>query len=211
MLLPTLRPIEAITPPVPSYSLEPATIPHSAIPPAILEERQLFLLGVTLGAYGLGILSGRLSQAIKTTVSTQPGPNRAPGSGCISRGGWFKKDLVNGLTAPACEILINHALKWTNPARANPNVVFRNDIHGTPLTTEDGYTMLLTFAVYDSNWERARAWMTQEACVIAYTTMMYDCSGEHDDTIGGGYFYGHDGVAGYQVDVVSIFLNPVKC
>ncbi len=71
--------------------------------------------------------------------------------------------------------------------------------------------MLLTFAVYDSNWERARAWMTQEACVIAYTTMMYDCSREHDDTIGGGYFYGHDGVAGYQVDVVSIFLNPVKC
>ena len=59
--------------------------------------------------------------------------------------------------------------------------------------------MLLTFAVYDSNGERARAWMTREACEVAYGTLMYDCGGEHGDTIGGGYFYGRDGVAGYQV------------
>lgn len=106
---------------------------------------------------------------------------------------------------------MNRALSWTNPDRANPNVVIRNDIHGNPLMTEDGYTMLLTFAVYDSNGDRARPWITQEACLTAYTTMMYDCSGEHDDTIGGGYFYGHDGVAGYQVGVISIFHDMVRC
>jgi len=211
LLLPALRPSEAQTSFAPSCPPEPIAIPRSANPPTILEERQLVLLGITLGSYGLGVLSGRLSQAIKSTISSQPGPNRGPGSGCILRGGWFKKASVDGLAATACELLTHRALTWTNPSQANPNFVFRNDINGTPLMTEDGYSMLLTFAVYDSNGERARPWMTQEACVLAYTTMMYDCEGEHEDTIGGGYFYGHDGVAGYQVDGVSIFLDKVEC
>lgn len=77
--------------------------------------------------------------------------------------------------------------------------------------TEDGYTMVLTFGVYDSNGVRARPWMTKEACTVAFETMMYDCGGEHGDTIGGGYFYGVDGVAGYQVWGCYFFLDEGKC
>lgn len=71
--------------------------------------------------------------------------------------------------------------------------------HRWPIMAKDGYPMLLTFAIYDSNGERGRPWTTQDARVIAFTTLMYDCVGEHQDTIGGGYFHGHDGVTGYQV------------
>ena len=206
-MLSALRPIQGVIAPDPASIPESGAVLSSAIAPSIIEERQLALLGVTLGAYGLGIISGRLSQSIRTTIATKPGPNRAPGSGCILQGGWFKQALVDGLTDMACTLLMNRALKWTNPDQANPNVVFRNDINGSPLTTEDGYTILLTFAVFDSNGDRARPWITQEACVVAFTTLLYDCSGEHDDTIGGGYFYGHDGVAGYQVGVTDLLLR----
>ncbi len=193
--------------PTPASSPESVAVLSSEIAPSIVEERQLVLLGITLGAYGLGIISGRLSQSIKTIVTFKPGPNRAPGSGCISQGGWFKQASVDGLTDTACTLLMNRALTWTNPNQANPNAVFRNDINGSTLMTEDGYTMLLTFAVFDSNGNRARPWITQEACVVAFTTLLYDCSGEHDDTIGGGYFYGHDGVVGYQVSVINLILR----
>ena len=86
-----------------------------------------------------------------------------------------------------------------DPAKANPNAVFRYDGKGEKLRSEDGYTMTLTFGVFDLNGERARRWMNREACEVAFATLLYDCAGEHEDTIGGGYFFGHDGVAGYQV------------
>ena len=191
----------------PTSSPESAAVHSPVIAPSIIEERQLVLLGVTLGAYGLGIISGRNPKSLKTSSATKPGPNRVSGSGCIVQGARINQASVKGLTDMACTLLMKRALTWTNPDRANPNAVFRNDISGSTLMSEDGYTMRLEFAVYDSNGARARPWMTQETCVVAFTTLLYDCSGERGNTIGGGYFYGHDGVAGYQVSTVNPILD----
>lgn len=51
----------------------------------------------------------------------------------------------------------------------------------------------------------------QPACAVALNTLLYDCHGDHDDTQGGEYAWGHDGVVAYTIDPTCIDSAGKKC
>ncbi|KAL8733998.1 MAG: hypothetical protein Q9166_001759 [cf. Caloplaca sp. 2 TL-2023] len=109
-----------------------------------------------------------------------------------------------------------NALQWrvlSDPKKANPNVVFPGDPGNgwAPLTNVDGYRQELTFALLDENGDRGKGWYTKPACMTAFKTLMYDCQGSNDDTRGGEYSWGHDGVVTYTLDATCVDSPGKKC
>lgn len=47
--------------------------------------------------------------------------------------------------------------------------------------------------------------------MVAITTLLNDCFGDHDDTRGGLYAWGHDGVVAYTVDVECVDSPGKMC
>ena len=96
-------------------------------------------------------------------------------------------------------------------SKANPNVIARTRSNGTALTNEDGFKQTLTFGILDQNGDKGRPFYGIDACITAVTTLLYDCTGEHGDTRGGMYFWGHDGVVGYTVDPTCVDSPGKTC
>lgn len=179
-----------------------------------LEECQVFLGTALFGAFGLGISVARFANTVKSGRAGSPGFNEAPGSSCFKSGSWSYQAEVTGVATDVCTSLASRALGWKifhDKSKANPNVVVSEFPNGTLMTNVDGYRQNLTFVLLDENGDRGAAWMGQSACMLAMTTLLYDCSGSHGDTRGGMYFYGHDGVVGYGVDPTCVDSLGKKC
>ena len=179
-----------------------------------LQERQFFLSSALFGAFGFGISVGRFAKNVKSGRACSPAFNKAPGSSCFQSGSWSYKAEVTGVATDVCSSLASRAMGWKtfhDKSKANPNVVVSEFANGTIMTNVDGYRQNLTFVLLDENGDRGAAWMGQSACMLAMTTLLYDCSGSHGDTRGGMYFYGNDGVVGYGVDPTCVDSPGKKC
>ena len=174
--------------------------------PAPLEERQV-LVGIVIGAFGVGVATGRIAQALRSSGATTPGFNIGPGSSCFKSGSWSYQSAVNAVTSYACQSLSSRAfdfMKNNNRAQMNPNIVVPILPNGSYLTNEVGYRQQFTFGLLDENGERGAPFTTQSACETAIAAILYDCSGSNSDTRGGGYSYGHDGVVTYILDPTCV-------
>lgn len=182
-----------------------------ALPPAQVEaqddslsheRRQAdgIIAGVVIAFLGVGIALGRLVQYAQDVSKSIPGLNRGPGSACYKFGPWTKQEPVAELIDYACNILPPRAmtfLKKNNTDMANPNVSFHYFKNGTRFRDEDGKQRLLTFLMVDLNGPNGVPWYNKDSCTLAMQTLLYDCVGDHADTRGGMYYFGHDGVVGY--------------
>lgn len=165
------------------------------------DRRQVTIVaGVTVGSLAVGMYFGRVVQYKNDRNSHKPGFGNAPGSVCYQEGPWTLQQPVLELVNYACVLLTSRALQWAalhNNTLANPDVSMRRFANGTLFRDENGTPRVLTFLMLDVNGERGRPWYGKEQCVLAMQTLMYDCGGDHADTRGGMYYYGHDGVVGY--------------
>ena len=169
---------------------------------------------VLIGAFGIGISVGRFAKAIKSGRVGTGKFNDAPGSTCFVSGSWTYQKEITSVADGVCHILAAKALGWKtfhDKSKANPSVVVSELPNGTFLTNVEGYRQNLTFVLLDENGDRGKAWMSESACMVAITTLLYDCSGRHGDTRGGMYFYGHDGLVGYGVDPTCVDSPGKKC
>ncbi|KAL8636256.1 MAG: hypothetical protein Q9228_006331, partial [Teloschistes exilis] len=181
-----------------------------ALPPATVEaqdnslsheRRQVdaIISGVVISFLGVGIALGRLIQYTQDLSKTIPGLNRAPGSACYKAGPWTKQQPVAELIDIGCNLLALRAmtfLKVNDTNLANPNVSFHNFRNGTRFRDEDGKERSLTFLMVDLNGPNGALWYGKDQCTLAMQTLLYDCVGDHADTRGGMYYFGHDGVCG---------------
>ncbi|KAI4248977.1 MAG: hypothetical protein LQ352_005783 [Teloschistes flavicans] len=183
----------------------------SALLPATVEARDSLsrhdrrqvdsiIAGVVIGFLGVGIALGRLVTYTQDVSSHIPGLNRAPGSACYKYGPWTKQAPVQELMDYGCNIITSRAmtfLKVNNTALANPSVGFSTFANGTLFRDEDGKGRVLTFLMVDLNGPNGWLWYGKDQCMLAMQTLLYDCVGDHADTRGGMYYFGHDGVVGY--------------
>ena len=185
--------------------------------PSLVEERQVFLSTFIAGTFGLGFLAGstsRLALALSYKLKTTPAFNYAPGSYCYNSGSWSYQVTIASVIDRACTSLTSRALEWTkqnNASLADPFVEMTAFENGTVLTNKDGYQQKVTFTLLDRNGDKGAPWMTQSACVVAITTLLYDCAGSHGDTRGGAYIYGHDGLVAYGMDPTCVDSPGKKC
>ncbi|KAI9775326.1 MAG: hypothetical protein M1835_005863, partial [Candelina submexicana] len=173
-----------------------------------IEERQTAIV-VVGAAIALGVIAGRWAQSNKDAV----GLNQNPGSNCFQSGSWTKQDrILSDMVPPICDGLVARALTWQKD-NSEPNPYYAPTMwsDGTYLLNEDGFRQSLTFGMIDENGERGKSFYTKEACVVAFTTILYDCVGSNSDTRGGVHFFGHDAVAGYYLDPNCVGSPDKKC
>ena len=190
----------------------------SAITPSELdvsriEDRQFFSALILL-FYGAGVITGKHIQLLRDHERYKPGLGNAPGSGCYGSGSWSFQAPINDVAEAACQRLTNSALFWQQTgdrSKANPYVVVSAWTNGTLLTNEFGFRQTLEFGLVDENGDRGRPFYGVDACMAAITTILYDCAGQHSDTEGGLFFYGHDGVVAYSVDPTCVDSPGKTC
>jgi len=67
------------------------------------------------------------------------------------------------------------------------------------------------FVLADENRDKGSLFYGMGACTTAITTLWYDCAGVNSDTEGALYFWGHDGVAAYNVDPTWVDGPRMTC
>ncbi len=82
---------------------------------------------------------------------------------------------------------------------------------GTYLYNEDGFRQHLIFANIDENGEKGKPFYTYEACVVAITSILYDCMGKNSDALGGAHWFGKDASAGFIIDPTCVGTPDKKC
>ncbi len=195
--------------PISLTSATPNTFPDSHI-----EDRQLLIPGLILGFFGAGIITGQHVQYVKDVQKYTPKLKSVSGSSCYKSGSWSFKEPIVDLANNVCQALTSRALTWQqsgNISSANPNVVASTWSNGTSLTNEAGFLQTLTFGLFDQNGDKGRPFYGMDACMTAVTTLLYDCAGGHGDTKGGLYFWGYDGVAGYNMDPTCVDSPGKTC
>ncbi len=94
---------------------------------------------------------------------------------------------------------------FSKPCTSDDRPVFSHHRYpnGTQINSTTSIWSKVTFAIYDSEGTRAEPWLNMNGCSAAYKALAYDCdideSGGVNETLGGTYWLGGDGVVGFQV------------
>ena len=164
--------------------------------------------------YGAGVFISKYAQRFHGSNKYKPGLGNAPGSACYGSGSWSFQAAIDDVAGTACQSLADTALSWQQSGdrtKANPYVVVSSWSNGTLLTNESGFRQNLTFGLVDENGDNGKPFYGVDACMAAITTILYDCAGQHSDTRGGLFFYGHDGVVAYSVDPTCVDSPGKTC
>ena len=179
----------------------------------MFEERQ-----VLMGSFIAGLLTARLFEYLRNTArSTKKrvaGWGTGPGTYCFPSGSWTYKEPINEVANDTCTTLTSRALDWMrsdDTALMNPTLNVQSYSNGTFLLNEDGFRQGFSIALIDANGLKGAPFYNHAACMQALRTILYDCSGANNDTRGGLYFYGNDGVVSYGVDPVCIGTPEKPC
>ncbi|KAL8708160.1 MAG: hypothetical protein Q9220_006921 [cf. Caloplaca sp. 1 TL-2023] len=179
-----------------------------------VEERQAgIILFAAFASWGTGLLTGRYIQYRRDQAYYKPGINNFQGSACHRSGIWSANSAIEQIIPQVCNQLGAQSLRWVrenNKALANPKYVITG-AGGKEFINNEGYKISITATLWDENGDRGIPFINQISCVLAMQTLLYDCRGDHLDTRGGNFFYGHDGVVGYSVDPNCISTTKKRC